>query len=115
MPPSVASLAEQRQGGVGGQTQLLQYPQREPRGVTNAGAGGRRRGHPFRHVGQRAVRLFDHQHDDAAPAVTPDDADAFAAPGVERVVDRYVLTLVSGSMSLPRLVVARRTLLLHWA
>lgn len=53
-------------------------------------------------------RRLDGQHDDPAQAVSPDDADTLAAPGMEGGVDRYVLALISGSMSLPRREWARR-------
>jgi hypothetical protein len=99
MPPSAVLPAEQRQDTIRGHAQVPQHRQRKPRGVPDFGNPGRRLGHPFRDVGQRPVRLLDDQHRGAAQAVTPDNPDALAAARMERVMDRYSLALIPGSMS----------------
>jgi hypothetical protein len=85
----------------------LHAPQQ--RTVANLGVASRGERHPFRDMGQRPVRLPDHQHRDAAEVMTPDDADPFAATWMKRIVNRRILALVMGSMLPSRPAAASRT------
>jgi hypothetical protein len=85
------------------------FPALEDQPVANLGVASCGERHPFRDMGQRSVRLLDHQHRDAAEVMVPNDADPFAATWMKRIVNRRILALVMGSMLPSRPAAASRT------